>query len=310
MWYYPQNLLWMLAPWTPAALLGLGLTAKTARTENTSPARFLWCWAILVPAVFSIPQGKNHHYLLHALAPWSVLGTLGLIRLVVWFRSWPAFLRSPRNCAVIFSPLLIVPILVFRDSFVGPPWVPLILAGLCPFLLWIWNWGIQHRSLKVSARVVFLIIGGCYCTIHWAAGQYLDKHREDVAFLKSVPSQCSGDIPLMVDLDVDALRAFLCLFYLPEDVRPLHNLSFLKDDQMQAGEMYLLTRKSKIGNVPELSGFQQISQSRHTGGESSPEDRLTLFRCTLDPHRRQATSAGVRISPMQAMFRKPGPVLR
>ncbi len=310
LWYYPQHLLWMLAPWTPLALLGLGITAKTARSEKNSPERFLWCWAILVPVVFSIPQGKNHHYLLHALAPWAILGTLGMLRFHEWARNAPALIRSPWSCALVFGPLFALPILLFRDHIFGPAWLPWFLAALCPVLLWIWNWGLQHPSRIVSARVVFLMVGACYCTINWAAGHYADKHRYDVAFLKSVQGQCTENVPLLVDLDIDALRAFLCLFYLPEEVHTLHNLSFLKDDQLNPGEVYLLTRQKKIEEVPELSRWRVIGQSELTGGESSPEDRLTLFRCTFDKKRHRASAQGVRISPMQSMFRKPGPVLR
>ena len=41
------QLLGGMAPWTPAALLGLWLTAAAARARRASVERFLWCWAIL-----------------------------------------------------------------------------------------------------------------------------------------------------------------------------------------------------------------------------------------------------------------------
>ena len=64
-WYYPVNMLWMCAPWTVLVPFGLWATWKRCWNEPTSPERFLWCWAFVVPIVFSIPGGKHHHYLLH-----------------------------------------------------------------------------------------------------------------------------------------------------------------------------------------------------------------------------------------------------
>ena len=94
-WYYLLRLPEEIAPWTLVAPLGMWLTWRKATTENRSAERFLWCWAILTPAVLSIPSGKHHHYLLHCLVPWSIFAALA----VVWIRdkvmSWPAWARNP-----------------------------------------------------------------------------------------------------------------------------------------------------------------------------------------------------------------------
>ncbi len=309
-WYYPQNLLWMLAPWTPMAMVGLWLTAKKAWSEKPSAERFLWCWALLVPLVFSIPEGKNHHYLLHALAPWSMLGTLGLIRVYHWLREFPPLLRKPWVNSLIYGTPAVLLLVQFRSTLPGPAGLPIVLAVCMPMLVWVLTWSIQHPRAQVSVAGVFLIVGSGYLLGHWIAGESVDKHRHDVAFLRSVESRCAEDLPLLVDLDVQALRAFLCLFYLPEEARPLHNLSFALDQELESREVYLLTRQGKIHEMPALIRWQLVAQSPETGGETSPEDRLSLFRCTLDATTQRASTAKVRISPMQAMFREPGPVLR
>src|SRR5438105_2638891 len=72
-WYYLKVLPSEIAPWTLVIPIGLWLTRARALHTRYSPERFLWCWAILTPLVFSIPSGKHHHYLLHCLAPWAVL---------------------------------------------------------------------------------------------------------------------------------------------------------------------------------------------------------------------------------------------
>lgn len=91
-YYYFLQLPWLVFPWTAFALGGLALTWRQALTQGRTPERFLWCWA-LVPMLFlSVPQGKHQHYLLPAIAPWSVLGALAAVRL--WERS---FAGTPRR---------------------------------------------------------------------------------------------------------------------------------------------------------------------------------------------------------------------
>jgi hypothetical protein len=46
-------------PWPAFALLGMGLTARQAYGGRSSPEQFLWCWAVLPPLVFSIPEGQH-----------------------------------------------------------------------------------------------------------------------------------------------------------------------------------------------------------------------------------------------------------
>jgi 4-amino-4-deoxy-L-arabinose transferase-like glycosyltransferase len=63
LWYYPINILWTTAPWTPLWVLGLWLTWRGARTDRASPSRFLWCWWLAPLIALSIPARKHHHYL-------------------------------------------------------------------------------------------------------------------------------------------------------------------------------------------------------------------------------------------------------
>jgi 4-amino-4-deoxy-L-arabinose transferase-like glycosyltransferase len=50
--------------------------------EETADARgYLWilCWALVPLLVLSIPKGKHDHYLVPFLAPWAILGAIGLV---------------------------------------------------------------------------------------------------------------------------------------------------------------------------------------------------------------------------------------
>jgi hypothetical protein len=85
--YYFIHLPWMLFPWTIAAFAGMVLAIRKARTDRGSFEMFLVCWALGDLAILSIPQGKHHHYYLHALAPWAILSVSGFR--VLWSKMMP-----------------------------------------------------------------------------------------------------------------------------------------------------------------------------------------------------------------------------
>jgi 4-amino-4-deoxy-L-arabinose transferase-like glycosyltransferase len=76
-WYYLGALAMNLAPWTALSIFGLWSTRQRVRSDRVGPERFLWCWAIVPVLVFSIPQGKHHHYLLPIVAPWAIVTAIG-----------------------------------------------------------------------------------------------------------------------------------------------------------------------------------------------------------------------------------------
>lgn len=124
-WYYFAQLPWMLFPWSVVAGLGLWLTWREALgrfpsgcgSEGTAkpqaaesiPARFLWCWALVPLLAFSVPNGKHHHYLLHAVAPWAVLAAVGTMRVWEYLcqQRWSLTLVMQRTVAVALIALLV-----------------------------------------------------------------------------------------------------------------------------------------------------------------------------------------------------------
>ncbi len=80
-WYYFVCLTWVPQPWTIAAFIGMAVTFKSLGRDGSPAQRFVWCWAWLPILVFSLSQGKHHHYMLHYLAPWAILSAQGN----VWF---------------------------------------------------------------------------------------------------------------------------------------------------------------------------------------------------------------------------------
>jgi 4-amino-4-deoxy-L-arabinose transferase-like glycosyltransferase len=78
-WYYFECLTWVPQPWTLFALIGMAITWLPAWRDGSRPLRFVWCWAWLPILVFSLSDGKHHHYMLHYLAPFAILAAHGVV---------------------------------------------------------------------------------------------------------------------------------------------------------------------------------------------------------------------------------------
>lgn len=307
-WYYLQNLLWMLLPWTLVIPAGLWATRQAALTQRHSPERFLWCWALLVPVVFSIPGGKHHHYMLHALAPWAVISSFGLFQAWQWMRSWPKRMRNPFLSLLTTAAPLMIGLWVFRGKLAGPESVTIAIMILCPFATVALGWALPHRNARLAGIALFGSLLIAYCFGHWYAGAYVDRHRHDAAFLQKARSVVPEGEPFVLDLDVTAHRAFLCLFYLDDDVLPIQNLTFLRDDRIRGRQVHLLTRYGKRSQLSRVGRWEMVLRSERAGREKSIDDRLTLFKLDYTDLTR-ISSADVRVSPMQAIRRADGPFL-
>ena len=63
---------WQTLPWTPLAIVGGWQSFKAAHRDRLGPDRLLLAWAVVPAALVSLASVRNAHYLLPALAPWSV----------------------------------------------------------------------------------------------------------------------------------------------------------------------------------------------------------------------------------------------
>lgn len=310
-WYYPAAFIWMLLPWTFVIPTGMWVTRTQFWRQATSAERFLWCWAIGVPLVFSIPHGKHHHYMLSALAPWSILGTIGLIRARAWMMSWPQRMRNPFNSLVTTALPIAIVIWVLRDKIPGPDSLPIALIAIMPVLTVGLSWGLLHRNPRLAAGILFASLTAFFCTGHVIAGRYIDRHRQDVAFLQRIQSEYRPDQTLLVDMNIDPLVGFLHLFYLDDQVVPLHNLSFAVDAGIDDDRVLVLTRSSRLEDLQELGIVREIDRGWKTDKRGNPEpDQLALFELSYGLEIPRVERTAARVSPMQAMLREPGPDLR
>jgi 4-amino-4-deoxy-L-arabinose transferase-like glycosyltransferase len=258
-WYYGPALLWMTFPWTLAAIAGVGLTAREVLRANQSFERFLWCWALVPPVVFSIPSVKHHHHLLHCLAPWAILAALGLKPLWETFASWLGRCCRPR----------------------------------------------MQVNAKLALGAFVAGAAGVHCFAHSLFPPGTIKDTKLVHLCRAlVPS----DSPLFVNLQLGSLDGFHLLFSLDATARPLHNLTFLLDEQIKHPTVHVITRHRDEAHLARYGLAEVLAQSAFSNAEASPEDRLTCFRL----HYREGLvryPAPQRISAMQALGRVPGPYL-
>jgi 4-amino-4-deoxy-L-arabinose transferase-like glycosyltransferase len=308
-WYYLTALPYVTMPWTVVSLLGLGLTAGKAMRQRYSPERFLLGWAVLTPAFFSIPDGKHHHYLLQCLAPWAVLGSLGAMQVWRSIPHWPGLLRNPLLGLVTLGVPGDVALVLLGPRIPGPAWFlpallvtwPAFVFGLC--------WAVAQRNGRVAVGGVFGLLVAFYGAAYTYQTHWWDVYRDDNAFLRQARALVGADQPYFINFDADRpLETFQLLFYNDARVVMLHNLSFLRDERIQAPVVYLLARAKDAARLAKYGQAEVVLQSEHTKGETSPGERRALFRLRFDEHL-QRKPADVYVSPLQATSRKEGPFL-
>lgn len=307
-WYYFVHLPVVLFPWSPAALYGLWLTRTAALRDRGSPERFLWCWAVVPLLFFSIPQGKHHHYLLSCMAPWAVLSVRGAV--AIWEQAkQAAWLQNPWRglaaIAVVGDAALLIA--AWKISIPGPGWlVPAMLIAWPGLVIAAWS-GSVHRDGRVALGSMCAIFAVLYGSTYAYLSEYRDSYRHDGEFVQQACATVPADVPLYVMDDDAPLNASWLLFYTPHPTTLLHNITFLLDDHVKATEVYLIARAKTASALNQFGTHEVLLQSEHSRYQTSPEDRYTLFRVQLDPG--LVHHSGVRISPMQATGRAPGPFL-
>ena len=251
-WYYGIALAQVTAPWILLTPVALAVTWREVFYKRHSPEQFLWVWALSVPLVLSFFSGKHHHYLLHCVAPWSILAALGIRHL---------------GC----------------------------------------RFAIIRRSPKSGAAILFGFIAVIYSLL---LSTHKTVHHEDGEFIRAITKRYPSG-PFLVDQSVaDDLKGFQIQFYLPgPHTRTLHNLSFLRAKEITEDRVYVITVYGRRGELTRFGDIQLLMQSEKTGRQQGPDTLLTLFELTYYEYLKRIDTEGLVITPMQAMYRAPGPVL-
>jgi 4-amino-4-deoxy-L-arabinose transferase-like glycosyltransferase len=278
--------------------------------------RFVWCWAIAPMILLSVPHGKHHHYLIPFLAPWAMLGAIGLVEIgkLLSRRLGPTWLRSPMAALCVLGLPGAVAIAWFHSRIPGP-WS--LTLGLLIFWLAVVGFffiGLARGSgrLVMATVLVALLAGYGWGMTFVAAGT--DQTVFDTAFLHRARLEVPANAPLFIDAklsgqigkngkpDVGNLDFFRVQFYSRPDATLLHNLSYLRDENIKANEVYVIARGRDEIKLRELGTPRVIDQSLRSHDVSGPGGRITLFALAFDPHLARYP-VPTKITSMQAMER-------
>jgi 4-amino-4-deoxy-L-arabinose transferase-like glycosyltransferase len=308
-WYYPVNLLSRGLPWTPAAIVGLVITARQAWIARDPIMRFLWCWAIVPIIVLSIPHRKHHHYLVPSLAPWAILAAIGLSAIATEMFKGPMWSRRPKFglLSVALPVALIIAILAWCRVLSPLRAMPAqlksaaILVALLIGAVWLFYYGLQTSSRRWMLIAVLVGIGGAYS---WSQTHLRDATVPDTQFLRNdVEATVPKDKLLAINGGIGPLDFFRVQFYLRPDALLLHNLTYLRSDKIHTDDVYVVTDVKDEDALKSLGDVELIARSSRPPRANVPE--LALFHLTFSPglHRYPPP----KVSPMQAMMRQPGP---
>ena len=297
----------VLFPWTFAVLIGVGTSWQRILREGRTPERFLFVWAVASIAVLSVPQGKHHHYLLHALAPWAAFAALGTVR------AWERFRElSPTRLVWAYLAFLAVVgevgfVVAFR-KFAAPDWMLPVAMAAWPVVLLCFAWiAMQQNSMRAAVGLFALLLVG-----HWVGHAFPtlrdDRYADDRAFVARVAEEVPAERSLFVMEDYGPLDPSWMVFYLEGRGRLLHNASFLRVGSATEREVYVIGRRECGPMLAPYGTREVVLESRRSRDFKHEGQRFCLYRLRL--HEGLERHPGpVYISPMQATGRALGPVL-
>jgi 4-amino-4-deoxy-L-arabinose transferase-like glycosyltransferase len=308
-WYYPPTLLAVGLPWTPAALIGLAITARAAWRGRDRVLQFLWCWAIVPIFVLSIPHRKHHHYLVPSLAPWAILAALGARPLAQFLFNGVAWSRRPRfgllviglpgtaALAILAWKRLLSPVNEPRAQIYSMAMLIVLLNGC----VWAFYHGLWRKSARWLLASILIGVGGAYS---WKQTHLRDDTVADTQFLRQdVEAAVPKDKLLAINAAIGPLDFFRVQFYLRGNALLLHNLSYLRSDQIHSPDAYVVGQVQDLQPLQTLGHAEMVSRSWRPKKVNVPELALFHLVFTSDLNRYSPPA----VSPMQAMSRQAGP---
>lgn len=313
-WYYVGVVLPAFCePWILAAITGFIVTGRKAVRERASAERFLWCWAIMPVILLSIHHRKHHHYFVPSIAPWAILSAVGIA--IIWRdltkpRPRPMNPWIPAGIVAIVAGVgvaLYKPIAMkaFHAAVlpVSVSTVAVLAAGIVVCAV-AFLFALSGRRGAIAAGACFLGVAFAYC---WGQLVLPDLTTEDTAFLHRAEAEVPRDQPLLVNADLGGeMDFFRNQFYIRADAILLHNLSYLRDQQIAAPDVWVITRRYDLDKLEQLGAVEEKDASTHTRRERSPAERFTLFHLHFKPGL-QRYPRPAYVNTLQAMGREKGP---
>ena len=217
------------------------------------------------------------------MAPWAVLGALGGVRFWGAMAARPNWVRRPWVGALLLGLPVSVAAVCFGSKIPGPGWIVPTLAVLAPVAAAaLWYALAQKQYLRGLGLACLIMVG-----VHWGTyayrTAYWDRYRDDSQFIEATRAAVAPPERILVMDDDAPLNASWLLYYLDGRATLLHNLTFLKADNISEKEVYLITRQKQEAKLRQYGTFQTVLQSKHSRYEEGPGDRYTLYRLRFIP---------------------------
>jgi 4-amino-4-deoxy-L-arabinose transferase-like glycosyltransferase len=307
-WYYLVEQPWNVFPWTLAIFMGFIATARALFRGDSPALRFLWCWTIVPVLFFSLFKGKHHHYMLSCMAPAAAIAVFGARDFWQRMQQWPDWLRQPW----LAVPLIGVPgtalVWLLRAKIPGPHWVIVGWMIMWPLVVVASWWSIGRRSGRTAFGGFCIVSIVVHLSVYEYRTKYAEEYNDDLEFLRRTAPLATKDRPLLVLGEVDPLNPSWCLFYLNGSGKLLHNDTYLLDDRITDPSVLVICRQRYEPYLRLYGTAEMVEQSHRARYEHSRDDRYTLYNLTFFPHLTRAP-ANVRMTPLQATGREPGPYL-
>ncbi len=288
-WYYLTTWPVQLLPWTPALVIGAGPSLGRAWHEPRSADRFLWCWALVPLVLLSLPRGKGHHYLIHALPAVAPVTALGLRRVGEWLLRHPA--PGPRPGVSLLAALAVALLTAAGTWHIhsegrGDAHVAdvLVVGMLTTFGLIAIDRALAWRRPSLAFAAVLAMLATVSIYVNGWAGPRDDASAADTEFLRSVPEHVPPGARLLALGDLEIARF---AFYLDRSFAGCWTTEGIAG-RIALGETFYVVARGRL--APMLRRFgavEPVAQSARTPvpprppGQPAPDERaerFTLFR--------------------------------
>jgi 4-amino-4-deoxy-L-arabinose transferase-like glycosyltransferase len=288
-WHYLPALSWVTQPWTIPMLVGIVVAIRKRWW-------FVLAIAIAPVVLMSIPERKNHHYLVPVIGAWSVLGAIGMS--AIW--RWGVSLNSPRrqiltSYAVVGVVIAVGIVVLGRSEMPLVPVAVLVGVGvgnaLCVLAI---GDAVAARS-PVRAAIAFFLavwIGSSFVHLCYTSGN--PKRLADRAFAREVEQLVPPNATLLI-AQKEALDFFMLQYWLRPDAKLLHNITWVKDESIKSSEIYVVTRAFDRPYLQTVGSVEEIVRADYSRREKNPDWRWALFKLTyrqdVDRHPRPEVNA-------------------
>jgi 4-amino-4-deoxy-L-arabinose transferase-like glycosyltransferase len=281
-WYYAAYVPFVILPWTIPALVGLWSTRRAA-FAGPGPERFLWCWALLPPLVFSLADGKHHHYLLQCIAPWAVLSVAGARAIWQFHRErMPACWRDPLIPAAACGIAIVVALVFYGHKIPGGRPVVLAIGAIVPATAFVVSRSLASASPRVALGGVVAVIAACYAIWTPYQAKYLEEYGDDAAFLRDAGTLIPPDRTVFVQWDwIGPLETFWVLYHTDRPGLLIRDPWQAADRSAGCDSAYILARRQDAKILGMIGTPEVLLESAHTRGEKEPGHRRVLFKLTF-----------------------------